>query len=130
MRRTTLLSAGLAVISFAACTKVTALAQDLSVDKAPTELTFGSPVTAPSGNFALCLSFEQPAESETAAQFIVALRDVVGRADTLRGAPVRTGKRTMCLHGTTPRAFQGVTLVAPHRMMLRQVDWRAETKAN
>ena len=130
MARATILVAGLALLGLNGCSKVIALSQDLTVDTRPTQLKFVAPVTTRSGAFALCLSFEQPGDSRDAAQVVVALRDSGGRADTLRGAPDRTGQRTMCFHGTTSRAYVGATLTAPRRMLLRQVDWRVPTKSD
>ncbi len=130
MARTTILVAGLALLGVCSCSNVIALAQDVTVDTGPTQLKFVAPVTAPSGVFALCLSFERPDDSRDAAQLVVALRDSAGSADTLRGAPDRTGERTMCLHGTSSRAYLGATLTAPRRMMLRQVDWRVSAKSD
>ena len=125
MARTSIILAGLALLGLVACSKgVIAVAQDVTVDTVPKQLTFAAPVTAPRRVFALCLTFEQPGDSRDAAQVVVALRDSAGLADTLRGAPDRTGQRTMCLHDSTSRAYVGATLTAPRRMMLRQVDWR------
>ena len=124
MARATIIAAVLGLLGLHGCSRrVIALTQDMTVDTVPTQLTFAAPVTAPSGAFALCPSFERPADSGT-ARVVVALRDSAGRADTLRGSPVRTGERTICLRDSTSRAYVGATLTAPRRMMLRQVDWR------
>ena len=125
MPRASIIVAGLALLGLQACSHgVIALAQDLPVDTVATPLTFAAPVIAPSRGFALCLTFEQPGDSRDAAQVVVALRDSAGLVDTLRGAPDRTGQRTMCIHDSTSRAYVGAMLTAPRRMAFRQVDWR------
>ena len=130
MARAAIFVAGLALLGLYGCSDVIAVAQDVTVDTVATRLTFAAPVTAPSGVFALCLSFERPGDSRDAAQVVVALWDSAGLADTLRGAPARTGERTMCLRGSTSRAYVGATVTAPRRTQLRQVDWRVSTKSD
>jgi hypothetical protein len=104
---------------------VIALAQDLALDTRPRRVRFAMPVHAPQRTFAVCVTFERPEDSPSIAQMAIALRDGADRADTLRGAAVRTGRRTMCLRDSTTRAYLGATITAPHRLLVRQLDWRA-----
>jgi hypothetical protein len=115
---------GAALVGLLGCTKTTAVARDVKLDTLPVELTVAAPFPTPIGRYSLCLEFDRPGDSRAAPQMIVALRDGVGKADTLRGAPDRTGESAICWHDSTARPFVGATLTAPRRMLIRHVGWR------